>query len=109
MGREMFRLKVTENSYERTLSTKESNECYLMITKDALKLFPTAGETFELRIGNYVYDAYIRSMPCTCMGPDKPHSHYYLEGDYKERVKWGKGKVMHIKKLSNSIYLLSQD
>jgi len=109
MGGKMIRLRVTKNSYERTLSTKEANECFLMITKDALKLFPPVGKSFELHIGNRAYDVYIRSMPCTCMGPDRPHAHYYLEGDYKERVKWEKGKGINIIRLSEGIYSLSQD
>jgi len=109
MGGKMIRLRVTKNSYERTLSTKEADECFLMITKDALKLFPPVGKSFELHIGNHAYDVYIRSMPCTCMGPDRPHAHYYLEGDYKERVKWEKGKGINIIKLSEGIYSLSQD
>lgn len=65
-------------SYERTISSLEAERGYFLILKDRLDLFPKVGSTFVLTGGHSRKEAKIESYRCNCMGPEKPHEHYFV-------------------------------
>jgi len=100
--------KVTKTTYIRKLPPSSAQEKFIFITKDALKLFPTVGTSFNFRVGEKQFKAYIEGKSCLCMGPDKPHEHYYLEGGgLKETLPWGKISEVTITRKSKGNYSLS--
>jgi len=100
--------KVSKTTYHRKLPPTSAHEKFVLITKDALKLFPTPGNAFDLQVGDREFKAHIRGKSCLCMGPDKPHEHYYLGGrGLKEILPWGKFSEITITKLAEGKYSLS--
>jgi hypothetical protein len=65
-------------SYERTISSLEAERGYFLILKDRLDLFPKVGSSFSLSNGHSRRQAKIESYRCECMGPERPHEHYYV-------------------------------
>jgi len=100
--------KVSKTTYQRKLPSKSAQEKFIFITKDALKLFPPTGKPFNLQLGEKEFKANIQGKSCQCMGPDKPHAHYYLEGrGLKKSLPWGKFSEITIRKISEGKYSLS--
>jgi len=98
----------TKTTYQRKLPATAAQEKNIFITKDALKLFPIVGKSFNLEVNEKEFHAHIKGKSCLCMGPDKPHEHYYLEGrGLKESLPWGKFSEITITKLSEGKYSLS--
>lgn len=64
--------------YERTISSLEAQRGYFLILKDRLDLFPKAGTTFALSNGHTRRQAKVESYRCVCMGPEKPHAHFFV-------------------------------
>ncbi|MFA6469842.1 MAG: hypothetical protein WCW35_13150 [Bacteroidota bacterium] len=67
-----------KTTYERTISTLESEQGYFFILKNKLSFFPKVGSSFPLTDGHVKKEAKIESYHCECQGPDKPHDHYYV-------------------------------
>lgn len=64
--------------YSRKISNEEEKENYVMVFKDKLSFFPTAGRTFELYQGPALKRVKVESYRCTCRGPELPHEHYFI-------------------------------
>ena len=64
--------------YSRKISSEEEKENYVMVFKDKLSFFPTAGRTFELYQGPALKHVKVESYRCTCRGPESPHEHYFI-------------------------------
>jgi len=67
--------------YRKKISREEENQGKILILKNDLKKFPPIGELFDLKFGKTISKAKIISTRCSCVGPDKPHEHYYLESE----------------------------
>jgi hypothetical protein len=67
-----------EKSYFRKISSKEAKNGFIFILKDKLSFFPPLGEVFALKFEGLTYNTYLKSYPCVCRGPDKPHEHYFI-------------------------------
>lgn len=74
-------MKAKRTLYKRKLSLDESKAGYLLIKKDALRMFPEPGKEFEVKVSGENHKAIITPVRCTCMGPDSPHEHYHLPLD----------------------------
>lgn len=90
--------------YKRRISREEAQRGYILITKNALKQFPTIGESFQLKFGDEKFPIEIKGVPCQCRGPDKPHEHYHLE--VKGSIEMRMGNVVSIAKGSEDEYIL---
>lgn len=62
--------------YRRKLSKEESQEKFVLITKDRWNYFPPPGEPFSLHWGDKEFTLQIEAIPCQCVG--QPHFHYHL-------------------------------
>ncbi len=91
-------------NYRRKVSREEAGKGGILIAKNMLKNFPRVGESFKLKFEGAEGDVEVISVPCHCVGPDKPHEHYYLE--VKELVKLRWGKIVSITKNENGEFSL---
>ena len=66
------------NTYERTISSLEAQQGYVLILKNKLSFFPEVGSSFPLTDGHVKKEAKIESYHCECQGPDQPHDHYFV-------------------------------
>jgi len=99
--------KISKTTYQRKMPPTSAQERFIFITKDALKLFPTVGKSFNLQVSDREFKAYIQGKSCVCMGPEKPHKHYYLEGrGLKQILPWGRFSEIKITKISEEKYAL---
>ncbi|MEW6142587.1 MAG: hypothetical protein AB1597_05435 [Chloroflexota bacterium] len=69
---------MTGKTYTRKVSSEEVREGHILILKNWLGYFPPLHQKFLLTSGNTVRRVAIESYPCTCVGPDKPHEHYFI-------------------------------
>ena len=93
--------------YERKLTSDEVAKKYIFITKEALGIFPQAGEEFGVRAGGGRFAARVVAVDCACMGPDKPHKHYSIDAlSFKEKLAWKRGTLVKIKKVGEREYEL---
>lgn len=90
--------------YRRKISREEAGKNLVLITKNMLKSFPAVGESFKVSFEGKEGDVMIVSVPCQCVGPDKPHEHYYLEVDDLCNLRWG--KIVSIAKNDNGDFSL---
>jgi len=65
-------------TYARKVSSEEAREGYILILKNWLNYFPPLRNRFLLTSGETVKRVAVESYPCTCVGPDKPHEHYFI-------------------------------
>lgn len=85
--------------YTRRLSLDEARESYILISKDALSLFPPPGETFKATLNGEDVELKVEAVPCTCRGPDKPHDHHHLSlGTAGAALRLRRGTVARITK-----------
>ena len=78
--------------YSRKLSGEEVEQKYLLLTTEALRIFPPAGKFFKVNVGKRKVDARIEAVECWCQGPGKPHRHHRLSAEYLRRhVPWRRG------------------
>jgi hypothetical protein len=83
--------------YTRRLSLDESREGYVLITKNALSMFPPPGKSFSAAINGKEARISLESVFCTCRGPEKPHEHYHLPlGEAASRAR--RGSVARVQK-----------
>jgi hypothetical protein len=89
--------------YKRRLSTEESREKYILISKDALSMFPNPGNTFKANLNGEESEVKVEAVFCTCCGPDKPHDHYHLSfGRAATELKVRRGSVASVRKEGDS-------
>lgn len=65
-------------TYTRKVLSKEAKEGYILILKNQLSYFPPLRKRFLLTSGEKVKRVAVESYSCTCVGPDKPHEHYFI-------------------------------
>jgi hypothetical protein len=96
MGRE-------KTLYTRRLSLDESRENYILISKEALSMFPSPGKAFKAGINGKDEEVSIEAVLCSCRGPDNRHEHYHLslaQAETKSRIR--KGSLVSIRKEESS-------
>src|SRR5229473_2086648 len=64
--------------YSKKITSEEEQKNFVLVLKDRLSFFPDEGETFKLIHNGQPRKAKIESYPCSCRGPDQPHSHYFV-------------------------------
>lgn len=70
-------------------------------------MFPPLGKTFEIQIEDEKFDVITEAVPCTCMGPDKPHEHYRIDSTkFKENIPINGWTPIMIRKVSDSLFQL---
>ncbi|HEY4644320.1 MAG TPA: hypothetical protein VIH68_06345 [Bacteroidota bacterium] len=100
--------QMTKPDYERRLSLEEVRGRKVMITRDALEVFPRIGKTFTIEIGNKKFTSSIFAQPCHCRGPGKPHEHFWLNiKEISSAVPWRPRLTLEFRKSSESVYSLS--
>ncbi|MEM4266715.1 MAG: hypothetical protein QW404_01515 [Candidatus Nanoarchaeia archaeon] len=90
--------------YRRKISREEAEEGYILITKDALKMFPPIDRKFYLVENKKETPVKVRAISCICMGPEEPHQHYHLH--YKPLKK---GEVIVIRSGEKSKYTIKRE
>lgn len=90
--------------YRRKVGSEEASEGYILITKDALKMFPEVDRKFYLVEGKKETPVKVRAVSCICMGPEEPHQHFRLA--YKPLAK---GEVIIIRPGEKSKYALRRE
>ncbi len=94
--------------YERRISEEEADKGRLFIFKNKLADFPAVGSSIQVEADGQTFEAKIEADPCTCVGPDKPHHHYYLASkELAETVSKKKGEVVTVYKIGDKTYRLS--
>src|SRR5437660_8348519 len=63
----------------KKIASEEEQKNFVLVLKDRLAFFPEEGETFKLIHNGQPRKAKIESYPCSCRGPDQPHSHYFVK------------------------------
>lgn len=69
---------MVERPYARKISPEEAAEGYILVEKDALKLFPPIGQPFDILDAGNRNTTTVEARDCTCRGPEKPHQHYLI-------------------------------
>lgn len=64
--------------YEKKISAEEAKCAFILLHKDKRALFPDSGKRFNLTFRGNTVPVVIEEIPCTCVGPEKPHVHYHL-------------------------------
>ena len=94
--------------YERKLSDAETRDNYIMIMKDAVKMFPKTGRPFKLKIGETNHEVRVTAVECWCQGPRTPHRHFRIDTSELTRtspLRWG--DVVVIEKVSDEEYTMT--
>ena len=65
--------------YSKKITSEEEQKRFVLVLKDRLSFFPTEGKTFRLIHNGQPKKAKVESYPCSCRGPDEPHSHYFVK------------------------------
>jgi hypothetical protein len=74
-------VSVSRSTYRHRLSTEDVRKARILITKDAWKLFPSAGDPVNLRIGARRFPAEIQAERCNCVPGEPEHEHLHLRCD----------------------------
>ena len=97
-----------KDTFHRTLSPAEVQEKRIMITRDALRFFPKPFRKFSLGVGEKTYELAVEAVECQCMGPAKPHEHYWLPvKECLEGVRWERGGRVVLTKTKDLVYTMS--
>lgn len=67
--------------YSRKISFEEAEKNRVLILKSLVKKFPAAGTAVICRFEGQVMHGHIIEEPCSCVGPEKPHVHWYISFD----------------------------
>ncbi|MFQ6135445.1 MAG: hypothetical protein ACE5KU_06515 [Nitrososphaerales archaeon] len=101
-------LGLNSKVYERRVSEEEADKGKLFIFKSKLSKFPSVDRSFQVEVDGEMFEAKIDAVPCTCVGPDKPHHHYYLASkELIEIVSKKKGEMVTVYKTGEETYRLS--
>src|SRR2546427_10555804 len=68
-------VSVSRSTYRHRLSSEDVRKGRILITKDAWKLFPNAGDPVNLRIGARRFPAEILAERCVSVPPEHEHLH----------------------------------
>jgi len=64
--------------------------------------FPPPGELFDLWHRGVPWAAVVRSEPCDCGRPRRPHRHRYLEcGELHAGLRWEEGACLRLRALAD--------
>lgn len=98
---------VTSTTFEKIITQAEALDKQIIIPKQALKVFPKPWKEFMLKFGKEKYTTKIEALSCSCMGPQKPHDHYWLRDEKtKEVLEWKVGLHIKFKKVKDNEYKL---
>jgi len=64
--------------YSKRITSEEEQSGYVLILKDRLPFFPMQGRRFQMLQNGRSRRAMVESYPCSCRGPELPHSHYFF-------------------------------
>jgi hypothetical protein len=65
--------------YSKKITSEEERKRFVLVLKDRLSFFPFEGKTFQLILNGQPKKSRVESYPCSCRGPEEPHSHYFLK------------------------------
>jgi hypothetical protein len=65
--------------YSKKITSEEEQKHFVLVLKDRLSFFPLEGKNFRLIHNGQPKKARVESYPCSCRGPDEPHSHYFVK------------------------------
>ena len=68
----------SKDVYSKKITSEEEQKSFLLVLKDRLSFFPPLGDPFRLVYNGQARKAKVESYPCSCRGPDEPHSHYFV-------------------------------
>ena len=71
-------MPATTSTYSRKASSEEARESYILVLKNKLSFFGGVGASLTLVQGGNATTARVESYDCACVGPDKPHQHYFI-------------------------------
>ncbi len=69
---------IQKDLYSKKITSEEERKRFVLVLKDRLSFFPPEGKAFRLVHNGQPKKAKVESYPCTCRGPDEPHSHYFV-------------------------------
>jgi hypothetical protein len=85
--------------YKRRLSLDEARERYILISKDALSMFPRPGKGFKASFNGRLEEMSVEAVLCTCRGPDTPHDHYHLSfNNLKSQIDARRGSIASVRR-----------
>jgi hypothetical protein len=64
--------------YSKKITAEEEDSGYVIVLKDKLSFFPPMGRRFQMIQNGRSRRALVESYPCTCRGPELPHSHFFV-------------------------------
>lgn len=67
--------------YSRKISREEAEMNRVLILKNLVNKFPPTGSAVTCCFEGRNFPAHIIEEPCICVGPDKPHVHWYIAFD----------------------------
>ena len=67
--------------YSRKISREEAEKNRVLILKSLVKKFPPTGSAIICSIEGKSVPGHIIEEPCICVGPEKPHVHWYISFD----------------------------
>jgi hypothetical protein len=65
--------------YSKKITSEEEQGGYVIVLKDRLPFFPSSGRRFQMIQNGRSRRAMLESYPCSCRGPDLPHSHFFVK------------------------------
>jgi hypothetical protein len=69
----------TKDVYAKKITSEEEQGGYVIVLKDRLSFFPPLGRRFQMIQNGHSRRAMVESYPCSCRGPDLPHSHFFVK------------------------------
>src|SRR5690348_529001 len=67
-----------KDAYSKKVTSEEEHGGYVIVLKDRLPFFPTLGRRFQIIQNGRSRRAMVESYPCSCRGPELPHSHFFV-------------------------------
>jgi len=64
--------------YSKKITSEEEQGGYVIVLKDRLSFFPPLGRRFQVIQNGRSRRAMLESYPCSCRGPELPHSHFFV-------------------------------
>jgi hypothetical protein len=82
--------------YERTISPEEAALGKILILKPYWNRLPAPGSRVNIVMGGEAMRARIQRVRCKCVGPERPHYHYYFVLPKRVSLKSWQRVKMHI-------------
>src|SRR5438132_11873405 len=64
--------------YSKKITSEEEHSGHVIVLKDRLSFFPPMGRRFQMMHNGRSRRAMVESYPCSCRGPELPHSHFFV-------------------------------